>query len=604
MTYNRYSKENIKSRIYKIASNFWNIPKIEGLDPIVKLIIEAVSEEIYSLSTDAQSIESRLLEKLANILTPDILTAPAPAHAILHARPAEPEYNISGECMFRYENPSFLKRNHLLNLSFVPVCCSRLRDAGVRYLIASGVLCSFDKSMNKQLLSRPKQSYTEGNRVWLALEVNPLIHSLNELTFFIDFPGNTNRQELLSLLPYSEWRINGSKLNMVHGMSLNEKDNVGSPFAPYELENRIDQKIIKIYNNHFLTIKQDVVAKNTSSPDFLDLLYNQEIINNLKDLTWISIDFPPNFTPQITNDLFIAVNAIPVANKNKYHLESRVENILGIIPLITENSENFLAVESVNDASGKKYLEVSYNISDTSETGTYAIKKGGCERFDSRDAKDYLNRLTDLLNDECAAFSYNSRGKLLDAVQQMEILITQMNQLSDSNNGFKEIPSYILIEGLQKKEYFEVDYWITNCELANNLKSGTSLNAYSSQGFDPKNTVLLTPTYGGKREPVASEKANMYKYILTTNDRIVTIHDIINFCRMEMGDLLSDIEVKKGVAVSNIPKEGLIRTTDIFIKLQPVLNDSTDYANLGGNLKNKLLEKSPDTYNYRVFINN
>lgn len=38
------------------------------------------------------------------------------------------------------------------------------------------------------------------------------------------------------------------------------------------------------------------------------------------------------------------------------------------------------------------------------DCGTYSLRKGGCERFDSRSAKELLVYLLDLLDDESHAF--------------------------------------------------------------------------------------------------------------------------------------------------------------------------------------------------------
>jgi hypothetical protein len=95
----------------------------------------------------------------------------------------------------------------------------------------------------------------------------------------------------------------------------------------------------------------------------------------------------------------------------------------------------------------------------------------------------------------------------------------------------------------------------------------------------------------------------MYKFILAGRDRIYTSEDIVNFCYSEYGDMITSVEVKKGVMVSAKPKEGLVRTIDVFIDLKKHF-DFRSSNDLKNNLHNLLIEKSPDTYNYRIFINN
>ena len=84
------SKEVIKSRMLRHALNYWGIKNTEDLDPLVKLILESLSLELYNLGNEVKDTQVRILEKIAGLLTPDFLTAPNPAHAILHAQPGEP----------------------------------------------------------------------------------------------------------------------------------------------------------------------------------------------------------------------------------------------------------------------------------------------------------------------------------------------------------------------------------------------------------------------------------------------------------------------------------------------------------------------------------
>src|SRR3954453_13483245 len=83
------SKEAIKNRVLKHALNYWNIKTTDTLDPVVKLILEALSLELYNLSNDIKDTHIRILEKIANLLTPNALTVPNAAHALLHAVPVE-----------------------------------------------------------------------------------------------------------------------------------------------------------------------------------------------------------------------------------------------------------------------------------------------------------------------------------------------------------------------------------------------------------------------------------------------------------------------------------------------------------------------------------
>ena len=83
---NLFTKESIKARMFRQAAALYDIRNIDGIDPLIRLLIEALSGEIFKLSGDVHAIESRLLEKLASALTPHTALVARPAHAIAAAR--------------------------------------------------------------------------------------------------------------------------------------------------------------------------------------------------------------------------------------------------------------------------------------------------------------------------------------------------------------------------------------------------------------------------------------------------------------------------------------------------------------------------------------
>ena len=77
---NLFTKESIKARMFKQAATLYDIRNIDGIDPLIRLLIEALSGEIFKLSGDVHAIESRLLEKVASALTHSIGCPPRPCH--------------------------------------------------------------------------------------------------------------------------------------------------------------------------------------------------------------------------------------------------------------------------------------------------------------------------------------------------------------------------------------------------------------------------------------------------------------------------------------------------------------------------------------------
>lgn len=82
-----------------------------------------------------------------------------------------------------------------------------------------------------------------------------------------------------------------------------------------------------------------------------------------------------------------------------------------------------------------------------------------------------------------------------------------------------------------------VDYYTSSCEAANDLPVGTSLMQLEDFSLKRDSIFMLTTTQGGKSIPISANRFDMYKYALTTRDRIVTKTDILNFCRKELGNI-------------------------------------------------------------------
>lgn len=87
-----------------------------------------------------------------------------------------------------------------------------------------------------------------------------------------------------------------------------------------------------------------------------------------------------------------------------------------------------------------------------------------------------------------------------------------------------------------------------------------------------------------------------------SHGRVLTQNDIASFCKKELGELLLRTDIRNGVAISPMPHEGLIRTKDIHLILGTRLDEPLQEKRMKDNLLTKLAACSPDTFNYRIFI--
>ena len=89
------TKEEIRSRMLRDVARLWGYQDTEmdekAFDPVVGLLVGACAAEFGKLQQEMGNSRQRILEQLANTLTPDVMMTPTPAHAVLHVRAIEPE---------------------------------------------------------------------------------------------------------------------------------------------------------------------------------------------------------------------------------------------------------------------------------------------------------------------------------------------------------------------------------------------------------------------------------------------------------------------------------------------------------------------------------
>lgn len=609
MSEEKYNKEQIRNRMLKYAAAFWGIKKVENFDPVVKLMLEALANEVYILGEDFTAIETRLLEKTAHILTPGMLASPFPAHGIVHASPIDPEYLITRESGMYYESDVLNRKLSTGTLSFYPACDMILRKVEVKYIISDDLLYEVSHTLEKTMVARSEVKMPSDS-VWIGLTVDEAINGLENLSFYLDFPNLTDNYEYLFLLPCTEWYIDGKRIDMQKGIyqkMIPSRHSAYSFFQNYDIMVMIDKEVMDIYNKHYLTISQQLVIDDkdkVSFPEELTDYFKESVVDKMKDrLIWVKVSFPAHFTPDILEDLHVGVNVVPVENKLLHEQNTNIEDTFRVIPLRTGKSESLLAVHSVKDSNGKNYYELMFQQESSMEDcGTYSLRKGGCERFDSRSAKELLVYLLDLLDDESHAFSAVSSAKLQALVSQMEQLMEQMKQITEQMNETRETPYYLMIDRMNGNGQITVKYWTTNCEIGNQIQAGVELSPNTNTYVNPKTLALVSTTYGGKHSPKNREQIEHYKYGFLSHGRVLTQNDIASFCKKELGELLLRTDIRNGVAISSMPHEGLIRTKDVHLILGTRLDEPLQEKRMKDNLLTKLAACSPDTFNYRIFI--
>lgn len=599
------------------ATKLWGVKSVQSLDPFVKLLIDAFSTEVFKANNEIQNVNSRLLERLAKMLTPTKYTHPAPAHAIAFYMPeddAEVLMNYD-EFFFKKSINSFTKSqsDKQIDVAFTPIDNIKVINAQVSTMIVGNTCYQFDESLNRTPICRINSRVEDYRRITIGIDVSNYnggrlpekfsLYCANLAFEHIDY--------VYRLLPHVKVTSNGKPLQINPGRSYDDEkmySGFEDVFREQSIRYKVTEDIKKIYNHKFIEIEgisdQLIIEKGLFPFELQHLRENSpqlaQIINESK-FVWLTFEFPPQFTEQILDNFSFALNAFPIYNRAWKKTEYMLDIMGNNIPLETVEGEYFLYVQEVVDGHGKKYEEIPFTPNDSLSKGLYTVRKGGMERFSKRNAVDLMIHVLELTRDEVAAFSVFNRDKVKDVLSEMSDKMKGMiKKVENADKSLVEDVNYVIIEPVDNSVHCYASFWVTHCALANNVRPSTILNSQEKT----KRITLLTETSGGDLEQKGANSIQAYRYALMTRDKIVSVEDIKAYCQMMMKDDLKSIKITRGTIISDKPKEGFVKTVDVNIIPHSYAFYGKGYwDNLATVLMNNIKVRAIDGVIYRVKIN-
>jgi hypothetical protein len=606
------SKDEIRNRVLKHAREYWGLAATADFDPLVKLLIEALSTELFNISNEVSNLQNRMVDKISGILAPDTLISALPAHAILHARPVENVETIDEKSRFYYGKRMVDKeennREVTMDLFFSPLQAVKLFNANVTYIATGNNLFQVDDQQQRSLLTQAKSGQQLAvNSFYVGIKVPGGLASLNGMTFYFDWKNYQVERQTYDLLSFAEWSIQGEVVKVAQDrFYATAATGIRSPFEEREILNILLRDVCAYYRDRFYTLTDtlDTPLLEPYPADFTSVFAANSLEPLKDDLLWIKIVVPAAIHQHMLNELSVSINAFPVVNKKRHDSKNRLKIMSDIIPLKMADHEQFLSVDSLKDNMGNRYTEIPQGYSDERSAGLFSVRYGGTERFDKRNAREILDYLFELLRDEKAAFAAYGTDFLNTALKELEQNISMIAQKTGrQQHSARELLNYIVFKPLDQADILFLEYWTTNAELANNIRSGSRLQPFESARIQADSLLLLSTTQGGRSRLNAANRVRAYKYGLTTGDRIVTQTDIINFCHWEFGSHITGVEIRKGLVKSAKPKDGFLRTVDLV--LTPTIGNELKVEEWNALLelaRTKLQTRSTMHLHYRLML--
>jgi hypothetical protein len=599
------SKEDIKDRMMERMRAIWDVRDMDIVDPVIKLLIEALAAEVFRLTGELGSVETRILEKVADAMTPNAQLAATPSTAILHARALEGEVYVTPDTTFSYRDERLAKKYDINRVTFRPISTVKSIDGDVRYLIDGEGAYEMLPGMVKDLIGRPHPRVTAGgNPIYIGLEVGGGVRSLKDVAFYFDMRGYGEGDRYLPALAYAKWFAGGRELSTAPGLAASP--GTGAPTSGIYGELNADR--LNRLRTRFISVNDGRELDATCLERFpggLAASYPDEFVRSFgKPLLWLRVDLPGRFTPEATRRLSVCVNAHPVANIFRKRVGVGIDEFCSFVPLMKQRSDYLLGIERVSDGDGGEYVESGTGKRRAGTAGSYSLRRGGCERFNREDAKGMVVRLVDALYDESNAFAGSDREELREQLQELLRLVRLLTQEVPPEERMEEAMSYLAIDtDLREGRRLTVDYWMTNAQLLNALPVSSPLECLEESLIDRDSIRLLTPIQGGRPSPDIPRKMDIYKYLLLSRDSIYTNEDIRNYCVAFYGEYIERVDVSLGYGTGDRPGQGIVRTLVVDVLPTGRMLEITA-GKFRENLLADLMRRSPSTYNYRINIKN
>jgi hypothetical protein len=609
------SIDSIKRRMIRNASRIWgysDVQDINSFDPVLNLIFGALAEEIRNVSREIYQSDARIIEKLLDVLFSKNMFTHFPAHAIATVKSYQPRSYVNEFYRF-YFTKNIVKdegrgeQTERKNIWFTPTGNFAIFNAEMKYLLFGEEMYEISGRF-KDVIAR-KESYGENSRSKLVFGVrfDQPAELLDGLSLYFSFKNISADDRFFDAIQSANWKVNGREVNFEEGFLSTEQQLEKLAHDNQNLSADTARFINEFYKKNFATLANENYQKSDFSPEE----YREKLLVGFSkdknaalfedNILWIEAElFQPLSTEEI-NELLVFVNCFPVFNRELNESTHTVVKGTNVIPLLTD--DYFFDILRVTDSSNSLFLPGTASGNGGKEQKSYQLRQGGIARFDSRDARQTIERLIDLVRDEAAAFSIKGGELISMELKQLDQILSRLQQRVNMSGITNDLSSYLVLESESVFDKVNVEFWSLSGELANHIRVGERLNVYRGSDLNDKSLALVTQTIGGRQKLSNEDKLSKLRRSLLSRGRVVTSEDIKALCFELFGSLLEKAEVKKGVRLESVPGKGLSRTLDIHLNLKDDMEISDEELQYKTEaLKIRLKNESVNLLPYRIFI--
>lgn len=75
-----------------------------------------------------------------------------------------------------------------------------------------------EDNLQKNVLINARNAHPHKNDIWIGLQLNKEIDTIDKLRFYFDIRNSENRYQLQSILQLSKWTINNNEIKTIKGV--------------------------------------------------------------------------------------------------------------------------------------------------------------------------------------------------------------------------------------------------------------------------------------------------------------------------------------------------------------------------------------------------
>lgn len=598
----------------KTAAEMWGVEASEietSFDPIISLLLSACAAEIEKISSELDESETRITEKLIELMTPERSMGPTLAHAVLYAEPIDKATVINQEYHFtcRKEIPYEKTSVKFKDISFTPLQDFKLVNAKVEHMVTAAQHILFEEKKDRQIKVLSSKGAFNDSTIYLGVSTPSSQISLDDVSFYFELQSTKQGEKELfyNHLANAQWSLDGTPLNVTPGFYNSEDEQrqmVNVIFGETSKKSDIIyQEFIHFYRKQYVTIRSTGEKGETGNDsNALQDFLQANGIDDDSGMHWIKIEFPTVIGTSILKNVFCSLNAFPIINRELNSFSYQLKDFVHIVPLKTDNL--FFDIKSISNTGGKRYNAKTDNDSNSNK-GSFVIRGNNIGHLEQRRARDYIVYLLELLKDESASFSFLNNDFLLKSLKSLNQQIATLEKKVGESTIDQSQTHFAVLKPYKINDQLLVEFWTCNGALANSIKSGADLYLNKGLGVRQNTNYLLTTSAGGKDGLKMTDRLNSYRRALLSRDKIVTKEDVRALCYEIYGSKLEHVVVKRGFMKDIEFNKGWTPCIQILLTPAQKARGKKDFWEHENNKLMYLLEKkSLNVFPYEVKILN